>query len=292
MSVVAALLGFLLVALASACTATDAQALEGFLENIDSANGEIVIVTKDGKTLRLTLVTEVNEPVQTGDFVEVQVDEDERVTSLKNRSKQTTQGFAEDCNDDGKVDLQQDLKVEGGQGALTRACQVSLADETKLEIIKATITGSTDASLDIEGGRKSELILDEATLDMGAGILRFTSGDEGVVVAAKSTLVGNPVDLGAAQASGKGQMQVSDSEVRSSGQDVILRASESGREGQVQVSDSVLVAASNIRIVTGQDGQTQASKNQFNAGSAVTIAAGAGGQCQSQDNTPSTPCRP
>ena len=51
----------LLVAIA--CTPTEAALLEGILQNVDALNGEITIVTKDGKTLTLTIATEA--PVET-----------------------------------------------------------------------------------------------------------------------------------------------------------------------------------------------------------------------------------
>ncbi len=126
----------LLLLAAAACSTAEAQTLEGILQSIDqsidSGEGEVVIVTQEGKTFRLTLVTEVDEHVVPGDFVEVELDEDERVTALDNKSRQTAEEFAQDCNDDGTVDLYYNLKVEGGEGSLKRACQVSLADGKKL----------------------------------------------------------------------------------------------------------------------------------------------------------------
>jgi len=285
----------LLILAAVACNTAEAQTLEGILQSInqitDSGEGEVVIVTQEGKTFRLTLVTEVDEHVVPGDFVEVELDEDEQVTALDNKSRQTAEEFAQECNDAGTVDLYYNLKVEGGQGSLDRGCQVSLEDGNKLEIIKATISGSTH-DLKIEGNLKTELIIDEATIDLGAGALLFISSDESVVAISKSTLVGSPVDIGAAQTSSgsKGQMQVSDSTIRSPQGDVILRASENGAEGQVQLSDSVLVAAGDVRIATGEKGQTQVSNTEFDAENKVTIQAGEDGQCQSQDNTPASPC--
>ena len=279
---------FLVLLAAVACTAQERELPEGLLQNFDAVNGKITIVTKDGETFRLTLVTEVREPLEPGDFIEVELDEDDRVIALDNKSRQAAQEFVQDCNDDGKVDLSYNLKIEGGESSLTRACQVSLGDGRKLEIIKATIEGTT--SLEIEGRSKAELIIDEATIDVGAGGLLFISGDESVVVVSKSTLVGSPVDIEAASSGSKGQMQVSDSTIRSPNLDIILTASEHGREGQMQVSDSVFAATGNIRIATGEKGQTQVSKIEFDVGNTATIQAGPEGQCQSQDNTPAILC--
>ena len=75
--------------LAIACTLSERELLDGILQNVDSANGEITIVTKDGKTITLTVATEA--PVETegassaletlepGASVKVEVNEDGRV---------------------------------------------------------------------------------------------------------------------------------------------------------------------------------------------------------------------
>ncbi|MBI2979458.1 MAG: DUF4382 domain-containing protein [Chloroflexi bacterium] len=77
------------LAATTACTPGEAKQLEGVLKNIDSANGEITITTKDGKTVTLTIATEA--PVETdgassnitslepGASVEVEVNKDGRV---------------------------------------------------------------------------------------------------------------------------------------------------------------------------------------------------------------------
>ena len=63
----------LLLLAAVACSTAEARTLEGILQSIDggidSGEGEVVIVTQEGKTFRLTLVTEVDEYVVPGDFV-------------------------------------------------------------------------------------------------------------------------------------------------------------------------------------------------------------------------------
>ena len=53
----ARILGFFatLLLLALACTPADAALIQGILQDVDSANGEITIVTEDGKTITLTI---------------------------------------------------------------------------------------------------------------------------------------------------------------------------------------------------------------------------------------------
>ena len=57
--------GFLaaLLLLALACTPLEAELIQGILQDVDAANGEITIVTKDGKTITLTISTDA--PVDT-----------------------------------------------------------------------------------------------------------------------------------------------------------------------------------------------------------------------------------
>ena len=79
----------LLLMVLMACTLTEDQLIEGILQNVDSINGEITIVTKDGKTVTLTIATDA--PVETegassafetlepGTTLEVEVDDDGRI---------------------------------------------------------------------------------------------------------------------------------------------------------------------------------------------------------------------
>ena len=74
---------------ALACTAAEAEMLKGILENVDTVNGEITILTKDGKTVILTISTDAPvvtdgaisalETLEPGASVEVEVDEDRLV---------------------------------------------------------------------------------------------------------------------------------------------------------------------------------------------------------------------
>jgi len=52
-----------LILLAAGCGGVDAELLEGILQNADSVNSQITIVTKDGKMVTLTIATEA--PVET-----------------------------------------------------------------------------------------------------------------------------------------------------------------------------------------------------------------------------------
>ena len=79
----------LMLLAAIACTPSELELLEGILQNVDSVNGEITIVTKDGKTVTLTIATEAPidtegatsalETLELGASVEVEVDEDGQV---------------------------------------------------------------------------------------------------------------------------------------------------------------------------------------------------------------------
>lgn len=72
-----------------ACTVADKELLEGLLQNVDTVNGEITIVTKDGKTIRLKIATEASvnaegasstlEALVPGTNVQVDLDEKKQV---------------------------------------------------------------------------------------------------------------------------------------------------------------------------------------------------------------------
>ncbi|MBI4180323.1 MAG: DUF4382 domain-containing protein [Chloroflexi bacterium] len=77
---------------AAACTPAEAKALQGVLKNVDSANGTITIVTKDGKTVTVKIATETGvstngtstsiETLEPGASVDVEIeknDKDDRV---------------------------------------------------------------------------------------------------------------------------------------------------------------------------------------------------------------------
>ncbi|MCH7554191.1 MAG: hypothetical protein IIC82_09380 [Chloroflexi bacterium] len=76
------------ILIVAACTPSEAALLEGVLQNVDSANGEITIVTKDGRTITLTIRTDATvesdgvtlslEALEPGVSVELDVDDDER----------------------------------------------------------------------------------------------------------------------------------------------------------------------------------------------------------------------
>ena len=83
------LLAVVALVAATACTPSEQQLIEGILQNVDSVNGEITIVTKDGRTVTLTIATEAPveaegaspalEGLELGVTLEVEVDDDGRV---------------------------------------------------------------------------------------------------------------------------------------------------------------------------------------------------------------------
>lgn len=85
-----ALLAVTMLAVA-ACTPEEAAALQGILKNVDSANGQITIVTKDGKTVTLDIATDTEvaadgtnstvASLEPGATVEIKVKNDGKVAS-------------------------------------------------------------------------------------------------------------------------------------------------------------------------------------------------------------------
>ncbi len=79
----------LFLVLATACTPSEAEVLKGVLENVDSVNGTITVVTNDGKTVTIKIATETQvetegndstiESLEPGASVEVEVKEKTQV---------------------------------------------------------------------------------------------------------------------------------------------------------------------------------------------------------------------
>ncbi len=75
--------------LSGACTQNEVEQLEGILQNVDAANGEITVVTKDGQTVTLKIDTEASveaegasstlETLEVGASIQVEVNEDNQV---------------------------------------------------------------------------------------------------------------------------------------------------------------------------------------------------------------------
>ena len=75
--------------LSGACTQNEVDQLEGILQNVDTANGEITIVTKDGQTVTLKIDTEASveaegasstlETLEVGASIQVEVNEGNQV---------------------------------------------------------------------------------------------------------------------------------------------------------------------------------------------------------------------
>ncbi|MFQ5873027.1 MAG: DUF5666 domain-containing protein [Dehalococcoidia bacterium] len=122
----------LLVAIA--CTPSEAALLKGILQNVDAVNGEITIVTKDGKTLTLTIATEA--PVETdgassaletlepGTTVGLELDEDGQVVRRIEARQAKVEGII--------------VRIEGNQitveTARDRTRTVTVTDRTRIEL--------------------------------------------------------------------------------------------------------------------------------------------------------------
>ncbi|MEE9285731.1 MAG: hypothetical protein V3V35_08405, partial [Dehalococcoidia bacterium] len=93
----------LMLLVAIACSPTEAELLEGILQNVDTVNGQITIVTKDGRTITLTIATQASvetegatsafETLEPGASVEVVVNEDGRVAQLIKARLAKVEGF-------------------------------------------------------------------------------------------------------------------------------------------------------------------------------------------------------
>ncbi len=79
----------ILVLTMSSCTQEEVKQLEGIIQQVDSENGEITIVTKDGQTITLKIDTETSveaegasstiDTLEVGNTVQVEINEDDEI---------------------------------------------------------------------------------------------------------------------------------------------------------------------------------------------------------------------
>ena len=123
-----------LLMLVTACEGVDAELLAGILQNIDSANGEITIVTKDGKTVTLTIATEAPvdtegassalETLESGASVEIEVSNNGQLAQrIKARQAKVEGVIIEIAGNEITVES------EGG-----RRVMVTVSDGTRIEL--------------------------------------------------------------------------------------------------------------------------------------------------------------
>jgi len=124
----------LAILLVLACTASQAALVEGILQNIDAANGEITIATKDGKTITFTIATEA--PVETegassaletlepGASVKVEVDDNGQVVQHIEARQAKAKGFIVEVAGN-------EITIESNRG---RRVTVLVTDSTRIEI--------------------------------------------------------------------------------------------------------------------------------------------------------------
>ena len=119
---------------AVACGGVEAEVIEGLLQNVDSASGQITIVTKDGKTVTLTIDTEAPvesegtsstlESLEIGASLEAEVDENNQVLGNIKARQAKIEGTIKEITGD-------ELTVETLSG-LTRTVRVT--DSTRIEL--------------------------------------------------------------------------------------------------------------------------------------------------------------
>ncbi len=88
-SIILGLALIVVLAFTSACAPNTIEQLEGVLQNVDAANGEITIVTKDGQTITLKIDTEASvetegasstlETLEIGVPIQIEINEDNQV---------------------------------------------------------------------------------------------------------------------------------------------------------------------------------------------------------------------
>jgi len=126
----------------AACTPGEAAALQGILKNVDSANGQITIVTKDGKTVTLDIATDTevaadgtNSTVASlapGAQVEIKVKKDGKVISQIKAQQAEIEGVITTIAGDNIT-----IKTEKG-----RQATIHITADTRIELDDDDLSGT------------------------------------------------------------------------------------------------------------------------------------------------------
>ncbi len=158
--ILVALFATLLLLGISACTPSQTEVLEGILENVDSVNGKLTIVTRDGK--RITLDIETDTTVETegtdsdvgtlevGVSIEIEVDDDGKAARHIEARQAKVEGTISGINGN-------EIKVVSERRGLIT---VTISDSSRIELehdIKGTVA-------DLQVGIEVEIKYDPETL--------------------------------------------------------------------------------------------------------------------------------
>ncbi len=205
--------------------------------------------------------------------------------------------LAADCNDDGILDVGDDLRVRGGAGTITELCLVRIAAGTSLTLHGVVLEGPGGFVV-VDSLTGSRIRVARSTIDLASFVQlsagccsgdpsRDESGGRAVVV--DSFVRGQTVEVSGSVADASGRATVRRSTLEAVGPTISSVAVHVSLDGRVTVTDSVLIAPGQVSIDSGPDGTTVARRNVFDSPT-VIITTGEGGSCRSRGNTPSVPC--
>ena len=160
-----------LILAALACTSADVELLQGILQDVDSANGEITIVTKDGKTITLIISTDAPvdtegasssfEALEPGVSIEVKVaDDGEHATEISARqSKIHGTVVSVEVNDDGNYEVSIQPE-DGGSVVLVivdESTRIELGDDWSGPLADIPLGADIEVKFDSETGMAFKL---------------------------------------------------------------------------------------------------------------------------------------
>ena len=166
----------------SSCTTAGAQALDGIIQNIDTANGKITIVTKDGATHVVTIQSgtqvETNgsastaDTLEIGSMVEVEMEDDRPkvINALLNKVEGTVSDFSNGQLTVGsgassvKTEVTAGTRFEGGNPAdLRPGAEVEVKyDPSSLVALKVDFQSTEESSQSPDSARFEDDDRDES----------------------------------------------------------------------------------------------------------------------------------
>lgn len=130
------------LAFISACTPNEVDQLEGIIQNVDAAKGEITIVTKDGQTVTLNIDTEAQveaqgspstiDTLEIGASIQVEVNEDNQVVQ-RIEVHQAEEEVVENVEVVEEVDTEDKVEIEDEESIDENTAEISsLSDDDKV----------------------------------------------------------------------------------------------------------------------------------------------------------------
>lgn len=168
-----------------ACTTQERERLEGLLQNVDAVNGEITVVTKDGKTIKLKIATEAPvtaegtsstlEALVPGTNVQVDLDKKTQVVrEVKARLAEVEGRIVTIEGDKVTIETERGRKVTV---TVTERTRVELDDDLPGTLADLKVGMEAEVRYDPDSGAALQFETEEEEVEIEGAIIEITGKD-------------------------------------------------------------------------------------------------------------------